>query len=165
MDRAIRDEPPASQTSLAGLVAELTQSNLRQWLLEDATHDPNATDATIAGAKRAIDQLNLSRHRIVQDIDATVAAALSSADTAPLATESPGMVLDRLSVLVIRRSRTADAASRDPSYGQRLPALDAQVANLSEAMDGYLEELWAGSRRFVVYEHLKLYNAPPADRE
>ena len=58
----------------------------------------------IANAKREIDRLNIGRHRMVQEIDAAFDASLDQQATAPLATESPGMVLDRLSVLVIRRA-------------------------------------------------------------
>jgi hypothetical protein len=71
------------------------------------------------------------------------------------------MVLDRLSVLVIRRARTAALCCHNDSYAARLPALDAQLAALSGAFDDYLEDLRAGTRRFVVYEHFKLYAADP----
>ena len=128
---------------------------------EDTTRDPDISDAVVATAKREIDRLNLGRHRLVQEIDAAVDAALEQPAVAPIATESPGMVLDRLSVLVIRRVRTAAASARDQAFAERLPVLDAQIATLSAAFDFYLEELGAGSRRFVPYEQLKLY-APSA---
>ncbi len=159
MERAVREAqpPPATGPAVAGLVLELVRSNLRQWDLEDATRDPHANDATVAAGKRAIDQLNLGRHRLVQQIDAAFAAALRQPASATLATETPGMVLDRLSVLVIRRARTEAAAARDGRYGERLAAVDGQLSALSEAFDAYLQELHAGTRRFVSYEHLKLY--------
>lgn len=162
MERAINGAPAQERTGLAGLVAELAGSNLRQWDLEDATRDVDAGDRAVANAKRSIDRLNVSRHRIVEQIDRAITAGLDLPDAAPLATESPGMVIDRLSVLVIRRARTREAASRDGTYAERLPVLDRQVASLMEALDGYLQELWSGTRRFVAYEHLKLYNGPKA---
>jgi len=111
-------------------------------------------------AKRAIDQLNLNRHRLVQAIDVAIGDGLEPAPTAVLATESPGMVLDRLSVLVIRRTRTAEASAHDPAYADRLPALDAQLAALVAALDAYLDELRAGRRTFFAHDPLKLYVAP-----
>jgi hypothetical protein len=160
MAQAVRGEPNSGAPAVGGLVVALVRNNLRQWDLEDETRDPHASDSAVATAKRAIDQLNLTRHRLVQDIDVAIASSLHSPPTitptsAPLATESPGMVLDRLSVLVIRRVRTAMTCA------DRLPALDAQLAVLLEALDGYIEDLYGGRRRFVAYEHLKLYAAGP----
>ena len=161
--RAVRGEPPCGPPALNGLVTELARVNLRQWDLEDATRDLQASDSVVADAKRAIDGLNLSRHRLVNEIDNAILAELDQPTTATLATESPGMVLDRLSVLVIRRCRTAAASSRDLAYADRLPALDAQLTALVTALDGYLAELRAGARRFHVHDPLKLYLGP-ADR-
>jgi hypothetical protein len=158
--RAVREEPPHGPPALDGLVAQLAGVNLRQWDLEDATRDSHATDRVVAGAKRAIDQLNLSRHRLVHEIDVAIGDDLEPFPTAVLATESPGMVLDRLSVLVIRQTRTADASAHDRAYADRLPALDAQLAALVTALDAYLEELRAGTRRFFAHDPLKLYVAP-----
>jgi hypothetical protein len=161
MEHAVRGVPVGDQAGLARLVVELVRSNLRQWDLEDASRDPHASDAKVATAKRTIDHLNLDRHRLVEEIDAHITASLDQSATAALATESPGMVLDRLSVLVIRRARTAEASFRDDTYAVRLSALDAMVASLSGALDGYLHELCVGTRRFVAYEHLKLYSTGP----
>jgi hypothetical protein len=160
MGRAVRGEPPCGRPSIGGLVAELTQVNLRQWDLEDVTRAPEASDSVVAGAKRAIDQLNLKRHRLVHEIDTAIAASLDPPATAILATESPGMVFDRLAVLVIRRARTAAASARDGAYADRVPALDAQVIALVTALDRYLDELRAGTRRFVAHDPLKLYLGP-----
>jgi hypothetical protein len=161
--RIVRGGPPSVPPALSGLVAELARVNLRQWDLEDTTRDLQAGDGVVAGAKRAIDGLNLTRHGLVHEIDAAIAAELDMPATATLATESPGMVVDRLSVLVIRRARTASASSRVSEYLDRLPALDAQLTALVTALDGYLEELRAGTRRFIVHDPLKLYLGP-ADR-
>jgi hypothetical protein len=161
MEQALAGGRGTGRGVLTSLIMELVDSNSRQWDLEDATRDPDANDAVVAAAKREIDRLNLGRHRLVQEIDAAVDATLEQPVRAPIATESPGMVLDRLSVLVIRRVRTAAASARDPAFAARLPLLDAQVDTLSVAFDLYAEELRLGTRRFVPYEQLKLY-APSA---
>lgn len=142
---------------LAPLIVSLAQSNLRQWDLEDATRVPGASDSAIASAKREIDRLNTDRHLLVQDIDVAVDRLLDQPETALLATESPGMVIDRLSVMVIRRCRTAVVAAQNPALADRIPALDAQIAALSDAFETYLDELDAGTRRFLCYESFKLY--------
>jgi hypothetical protein len=163
MERAIGGDTYAYPIPWVTLVTELVESNLAQWKLEDATRDPSASDEVVANAKRGIDRLNIGRHRLVEQIDAWIAAGLEPSADAPLATESPGMVLDRLSVLVIRRVRTESATARQPDYSERLPELDARIDALSSAFDSYVEELQAGTRRFLPYEHLKLYEFGEAE--
>jgi hypothetical protein len=156
-DRSSSDGSSSDRRDWSGLVRELVSSNLRQWDLEDTTRDPSASDFAVANAKREIDQLNIGRHHLVQEIDAAIDSSLGQSATAPIATESPGMVLDRLSVLVIRRARTAAASSHDAAYAERVPALEAQLAALSVAFDWYMDEISTGSKRYIPYEHLKLY--------
>jgi hypothetical protein len=71
------------------------------------------------------------------------------------------MVLDRLSVLVIRIARTAEKARSvsdgADAYADRLPSLQRQLAALESALEALLRDVSAGTRRFLPYEHLKLY--------
>jgi hypothetical protein len=159
MERAIEGRPCTSPVPWIKLVAELVGSNSQQWDLEDATRDSFATDERVANAKRDIDGLNIGRHHLIEEIDSSIAAGLDQHADAPLATESPGMVLDRLSVLVIRRVRTEAASTNQSEYVARLPELEARIAVLSAAFDSYVNELQTGTRRFVPYQHFKLYRA------
>jgi hypothetical protein len=163
MERAIQGDTYAHAVAWVTLVTELVRSNLAQWELEDVTRDPSASDEVVANAKRAIDRLNIGRHRLVAQIDAWIADGLEQSADAPFATESPGMVLDRLSVLVIRRVRTESATASQRDYSERLPELEARIDALSSAFDSYVEELQAGIRRFLPYEHFKLYMSGAAD--
>ena len=164
-ERALYDDRAMSPNRFLSLLFELHDSNLRQWDLEDVTRVSEASDSVIADAKRAIDKLNLTRHHLIEDIDAAVDANLEQSTTAPLATESPGMVFDRLSVLVIRIARTAEKArsvsDEADKYAVRLPSLQRQLAALSAALESLLGDVRAGTRRFLPYEHLKLYLAQP----
>ncbi len=157
MERAVQGQRDPAGSARSMLVVDLVDSNLRQWELEDTTRDPSVSDSVVANAKRQIDRLNIGRHRLVQEIDAAIDSTLDQPVTAPIATESPGMVLDRLSVLVIRRAQTVAASRHDANYADRLPAIESQILGLSLAFDSYMEELGAGTRRFLPYEHLKLY--------
>jgi hypothetical protein len=163
MEKAATGRQRTAETVLNTAIVDLVESNLRQWDLEDATRNPDASDAQVANAKREIDRLNVSRHRLVEQIDAAIDSVLDQPAIAPLATESPGMVLDRLSVLVIRRARTAVASRRDSKFADRVQALEAQVGALSSALDSYMDELRAGTRRFLRYQSLKLYGPSAAE--
>ncbi len=151
---------------LLQLLVELLHSNLEQWELEDVTRTPGVDDAAVAQAKRSIDRLNLQRHRLAERVDAAIDAALVQSATATLSTESPAMAYDRLSVLAIRLDRTDRAARMAGNgagdFGGRLVRLRGQLEGLAEAIDALLEDVRAGRRRFVPYEHLKLYAPEPS---
>jgi hypothetical protein len=162
--RALEVPEVAGGEAPAGLFAALLglhANNLAQWRLEDAARNPDATDAVVASAKRSIDRLNLTRHDFVEQVDSFIDADIAQRPGAPPATESPGMALDRLSVLIIRLHHT-EVASRLPAadaglYAARLPALRQQLASLEAALDRFLGDLRDGERSFLPYQHLKLY--------
>lgn len=159
LQRAVGDPGRRSQPGLIELLVDLLRSNLEQWNLESVSR-AGVDDAVVSRAKRDIDELNGRRHQLVEAIDAAFDRALEQTATAPLATESPGMALDRLTVLVIRVHRTELAAgetSETGGYAARLPVLHRQLADLSQAIDALVDDVRAGRRRFVPYQSLKLY--------
>ena len=115
-----RTEPEAADGVLRMLL-DLHHNNLEQWRCEDTTRGVDASDATVAAAKRAIDAHNATRHVLVEAIDAALADVMEQDQSATPATESPAMVFDRLSVLTIRLHVTEAGAGRDQLAG-RLPA-------------------------------------------
>jgi hypothetical protein len=162
LQRAVRDPARRSEPGLLGLLVDLLRSNLEQWNLESRSRGAGADDAAVAHAKRAIDELNGRRHQLVEAIDGAFDRALAQNAKAPLATESPGMAFDRLTVLVIRAHRTELAAGEAPEaggYATRLPVLQRQLADLEQAIDVLVDDVRAGRRRFVPYQSLKLYGS------
>jgi hypothetical protein len=159
--RALQRPEPGSTRPLVGRLVDLLRSNLEQWKLEDEARGRGVDDAAVAEAKRAIDQLNKARHHIVEEIDAAIDRAVTQTASAPLATESPAMAFDRLSVLVIRIHQTERAAGEGASdadlYAARLPVLYRQLSDLQRAIDGLIEDVRDGTRRFVPYQSLKMY--------
>jgi ABC-type transporter Mla subunit MlaD len=152
--RALHDPEHLPTRPVVARLVDLLRSNLAQWNLEDEARGPGADDAAVAQAKRAIDELNAGRHHIVEEIDAAINGAVTQSASAPLATESPAMAFDRLSVLVIRIHHTERDAGR---YAARLPVLYRQLADLQEAIDGLIAGVRDVTRRFVPYQSMKLY--------
>ena len=122
------------------LLLGLHHNNALQWDREDAARRDDADDRAVADAKRDIDALNTKRHEFVEAIDAALSAGVDQSPSAPPTTESPGMVFDRLSVLVIRIVSTEDAARTSgvdgKLYAARLPVLHEQLERLQAALGG-----------------------------
>jgi hypothetical protein len=162
--QALGESAPPARSGVIGLLLGLHENNALQWDREDAARRDDADDRAVADAKRDIDALNTKRHDFVEAIDASLAAAIDQSTSASPTTESPGMVFDRLSVLVIRIASTRDAAraqrvDRD-LYAARLPVLHEQLASLQAALEALFDDVQAGRKRFVPYRSFKLYGRP-----
>ena len=143
---ALRHAPGASARpapkGVMGLLLGLHQNNALQWDREDAARRDDADDHAVADAKRDIDVLNAKRHDFVEAIDGALDAVIDQSSSAPPTTESPGMVFDRLSVLVLRIASTEDAARGEPVdhelYTARLPVLHAAACVPAGGVGGAL---------------------------
>lgn len=142
-------------------IVALHRNNAEQWDREDDVRRDHGNDAAVAAAKRDIDRLNHTRHALIEAIDQAIMQTIEPRMAAPIVTESPGMAIDRLSILVIRLASTeAGAASGTPDAGrlsERIPRLRSQLAALEEAIATLLGDLTNGTRRFQGHESLKLY--------
>jgi hypothetical protein len=85
---------------------------------------------------------------------------------APLHSETPGMMIDRLSILELKRFHTEEEVARaaDEQHVQRnqerLAVLKEQREDLREALDALWAEVMSGKRRFKLYRQMKMYNDP-----
>ena len=142
-------------------IRALHGSNRCQWDREDDARRDRADDAVVADAKRDIDRMNGTRHGFIEAIDHAISSCIDPRGGAPLVTESPGMAIDRLSVLLIRLGSTeakAASGSADANlFAARLPRLRRQLGALEEAIGLLLDDLAQGNRSFVAYESFKLY--------
>ncbi len=159
---------PTAAAELADLALAHHRANFDLWHQEDKVRGPGASDAAIARLKRSIDALNQTRNDLVEAIDRAFLAAAGVQDpAAPLHSESPGLILDRLSVLALKLYHTAEEAHR-PTASEahrqrnlaRLDLLREQRADLAACLDTLWQDVLAGRRRFKLYRQLKMYNDP-----
>ncbi len=152
-------------------VARQHRANFDLWHIEDEARTPGATDAEIAAVKRRIDHTNQLRNDLIEELDCFLLACLESRGlpnaTAPLNSEPPGMIIDRLSILSLKIYHTHEEASRadaPPGHAtrneERLAILREQRTGLAACLDALWQEILNGKRRFKVYRQLKMYNDP-----
>ncbi len=144
-------------------ILALHRNNANQWNREDDARKDYQDDVMVAAAKRDIDRMNSARHGFIESIDRAIRQAVNPHEDAPVVTESPGMAIDRLSVLVIRLSTTEARAAEGTAdariHPERLSRLHRQLKALEEGIATLLNDLAIGARRFVAYESFKLYGS------
>jgi hypothetical protein len=169
-----RDSPapnppvPPPSAELLELVLAHHRANFDLWHQEDKVREPDASDAGVGRLKRSIDVLNQTRNDLVEAMDRVlVAAAGSQNPAAPLHSESPGLIIDRLSVLALKLYHTTEETRRptasEPLRQRNLARLDLlreQRDDLAACLDRFWQEVLAGRRRFKLYRQLKMYNDP-----
>ena len=138
---------------------QLAQRHLEQWAAEDACRDHVENDKLVARAKRAIDQMNAERSRLIDEIDAWAAQHLSAAAGATLHTETLGLLVDRLAVAWIRSRQLTQCASHNPSLDATARRAIDQLTELCAAFDALVEDLRRGRRRLPDWRTLKSYGA------
>ncbi len=115
-------EMPAAANELDALVVDQHRANFDLWHEEDQARDPQATPEKIVAVKQAIDRLNQRRNDLMERIDRMLLAEAGEQRTeAPLHSETPGMMIDRLSILELKRFHTAEEVARaaDEQHVQR----------------------------------------------
>ena len=154
-----------------GLVSAQHRANFDLWHIEDEARAPGASDQEVAAVKRRIDHTNQRRNDLTEELDRILMAwlaaqALPNAEAA-LNSESPGLIIDRLSILALKIYHTREEAERKRApeghaarNRERLAILEQQRADLARCLDALWRETMSGARQFKIYRQLKMYNDP-----
>jgi hypothetical protein len=166
-DSAPADAPASA---LWNAIAENHHCNGLLWEQEDLARRRNASDAEIAGNKRNIDGYNQIRNDAIERIDEQLLQLLSAvrpAADARLNSETPGAMIDRLSILSLRIRQMGLQAERNDAARAHIDGCLAKLARLSEqradlasCLDQLLADCASGSSHFKIYRQFKMYNDP-----
>jgi hypothetical protein len=173
VERSVVEAPRAVSRApeLDQAISEEHLVNIRLWHEEDEARRPNVDDQVVAATKRQIDVLNQQRNDLIERIDSVLLALLAESDlprpTAPLHSETPGAIIDRLSVLTLKVYHMREEADRSGAQEahrqlcrQRLEVLEQQRDDLAACLDALSIDLAAGNKRFQRYRQFKMYNDP-----
>ncbi|TYB35502.1 MAG: DUF4254 domain-containing protein [Flexistipes sinusarabici] len=165
-----------NQQSLSGSLDDaivlLVRYNYELWHQEDLARDPNASDSDIARVKRNIDKLNQKRNDMIEQVDEIISDLLVDkkiqlGKDASMNSETPGSILDRLSINMLKiyhmeeQTERKDASQEHiKSCRSKLKILQMQKDDLSQCLNELMEDLIKGNKFFKVYRQMKMYNDP-----
>lgn len=152
------------------VVCRQHQRNFQLWHEEDIARSTNVSDAELAGVKRRIDAFNQQRNDFIERLDDCIIQELQQQHIAPqpgakLNTETPGSVIDRLSILSLRIFHMHEQADRDDATAEHLQKVEdklvvlyQQHADLSNSLSELLEDIFACRKQIKIYRQMKMYN-------
>jgi Protein of unknown function (DUF4254) len=157
----------AGADGLMTLAMAQHRANFELWHEEDKARVPGVPDAEIVRVKRSIDRLNQRRNDLVEQMDVRLMEGLQQPPEAPLHSETPGLMIDRLSILALKIYHTCEETHRASASAEhrrknkeRLALLKEQRQDLAGCLDTLWTQVLEGTRRFKLYRQMKMYNDP-----
>ncbi len=166
---------PAAPVSIGNpletVVLAQHRANYELWHIEDAARRPGIDDCELAGTKRAIDRVNQQRNDLAESCDTLLLSMLAAHGLphrgAELHSESPGLMIDRLSILALKLFHTREQLTRAGAPAghadrnrERLFILNEQRDDLQLGLERLWERVLRSERTFKIYRQLKMYNDP-----
>lgn len=166
-------EPMACHANFLRLVEENHLRNFQLWHEEDIARRDDLGFQRIHQAKRAIDQYNQERNNFIEEMDKYLVLELQPAETGvPKNSETPGMIIDRLSILALKEFHMREETLRKEAAQEhrttcqtKLARLLSQRVDLIKCLVELLHEVLGRTRTFAVYYQFKMYNDPALNPE
>ena len=164
-------EPPTlslapTRSELLELVEQNHLENFSLWHEEDIARCDDLGAERIRQAKRTIDRHNQQRNDFIESIDGYLVEELQPAEQGcAFNSETPGMMIDRLSILALKEYHMREETEREEASAEhraecvaKLQVIKRQIEDLSAALSALLDEVKGGTRSFRVYFQFKMYN-------
>ena len=142
--------------------------NFDLWHEEDVARRDDLPAERIKQAKRAIDKYNQALNDAMEKIDTWIESTIPPfSSDAGLHSETPGMMIDRLSIMSLKKYLMKLEAEREDASqehqlkcSQKVMVLEEQISDLSNCLSLLIEELYTGKKKFKIYRQHKMYNDP-----
>lgn len=166
-------DPDIAGDGLLKLVEENHWRNFALWHEEDKARRDDMGADYVYKAKRAIDGYNQQRNNFIEKMDELLFGELGPFDDGlAMNSETPGMIIDRLSILSLKRFhmweetvRTDASEDHIASCKHKLAVIEKQRADLTGALAALLDDCANKRRGFRVYYQFKMYNDPALNPE
>jgi len=140
--------------------------NFGLWHEEDGARREDLGFERVCEAKRKIDRFNQARNDAIEQMDVWLLQQLPPAGPeSPLHSETPGMIIDRLSILSLKlyhmrieATRASAGEAHRRKCAEKCKILEEQFHDLKNCLEEFLAELEKGVRRFKLYRQFKMYN-------
>ena len=158
---------PYELNTLKNLLFEKCWIDTVQWHLEDFIRKPDLDPKKGLEIKYRIDTSNQDRTDIVEKIDDYYFHKYKDIKSKKnrINTESPGWVVDRMSILCLKIYHMKEQALRKDvttihlkKCEEKLSVLIEQQLDLSGAFDELLDDYESGFKKMKVYRQMKMYN-------
>lgn len=142
------------------------KTNKALWDLEDSARLSELGDNHVAETKKNIDKTNQSRNNLIREIDTVLYKALDVILGSPnkFYSESPGMIIDRLSIIFIKLSIVRklilliEEDDLRSEYVAKEKVLDNQIKSIGQFLDLYIERIVSKDVFFEIQQPVKIYN-------
>jgi hypothetical protein len=143
--------------------------NYQLWMAEDRARREDKGFEFVYQAKREIDRWNQARNDQVEAMDLWLFDHLSPLPigSCPVHSETPGMIIDRLSIMslkifhmAIQTNREEESAAHRETCRHKLSVLKTQRVMLHECLLNLISDILGGKRTFGLYRQFKMYNDP-----
>jgi hypothetical protein len=151
------------------LVEENHAFNYQLWHAEDSARREDMGYEFVYHAKREIDRCNQQRNNRMESMDEWLFNTLQpvTPDLCPVHSESPGMIIDRLSILSLKSYHMALQAHRHEASNEhrsacaaKLRVIEQQLEQLCLCLNQLFEDIANKKRTFRIYHQFKMYNDP-----
>ena len=163
-----------NQMDFLKIVEENHAFNYQLWHAEDRARRDDLGFEFVFRAKREIDHYNQQRNNRMEAMDEWLATSLEPAppSSCPVHSETPGMMIDRLSILALKAYHMSLQVVRvdvDVLHQQvcraKLLTIEEQQKQLQDCLYLLLQAIHSKTRTFRVYHQFKMYNDPTLNPE
>ena len=140
--------------------------NFDLWHAEDIARRDDLGADSIRDAKRTIDRCNQQRNDAIERFDVWLLGQIPTAGSEiPLHSETPGMIMDRLSIMSLKLYHMRIEAVRESATAEhrakcsgKCALLEEQHHDLKSCLRILVSELQSGTRQCKLYRQFKMYN-------